>query len=87
MAQFGNDNRAKTGTGLPVPIEAPAVRLPVRGAASANFVSQLLAARDRLETQRPLRRASVTTALDAYRAGSGIAVRRMPQGYRRTIVV
>jgi hypothetical protein len=71
---------------LPVPVLA-ADRQPVRGSAPAPFVSQLIAARARLEAQRVRRRAPVDTALGAYAEGAQISVRRMPAGYRKTVVV
>jgi hypothetical protein len=83
-----DEKRAGTEPGLPVPLEPRAPRPSLmRSAPQAAFLSQLLAARGRIETQRTRRRAPVDTALDAYRAGSAITVRRMPQGYRRTLVV
>ena len=73
---------------LPVPIEPRAPRPSLlRSSAAVAFLSQLLAARSRLDPQRVLRRAPVDTALDAYRAGSAITVRRMPKGYRKTLVI
>lgn len=73
---------------LPVPLEPRAARPSLlRTSAAAGFLSQLLAARSRLDPQRVLRRAPVDIALDAYRTGSTITVRRMPKGYRKTLVI
>lgn len=88
MSESANGKRAESGAGLPVPLETRAPRPSLmRSAPEAAFISQLLAARERLDTQRIRRRAPVNIAVDAYRAGSTIAVRRLPQGYRRTVVV
>jgi hypothetical protein len=79
--QIGEDR-----AGLPA-VVTPVYRQPVRGTASAPFVSQLLASRARLDTQKARRRAPVDTAVDAYANGARISVRRMPQGFRKTLVV
>ncbi len=72
---------------LPVAQDTPRARLQiVRLAPSVDFISQLIAERDHLPPQRERRRAPVGVALGAYDAGSKIAVRRMPAGYRTTIV-
>lgn len=55
----------------------------LRGAPSADFVSQLIVERDQLPAQGE----SVETAVGAYDAGSRIAVRRIPAGYRKTMIV
>jgi hypothetical protein len=72
---------------MPVPLtitlERPSL---VRTAPSAAFVSQLLAARDRLPPQRERRRTSLDTALGAYAQGGRITQRRMPQGFRKMVV-
>jgi hypothetical protein len=70
--------------GWPVALERRAqqrIRL-LQGAPSADFVSQLIAERDQL----PLAGDNVGTAVGAYEAGGRITVRRMPAGYRRTVV-
>ncbi|GLQ54216.1 hypothetical protein [Devosia nitrariae] len=73
---------------LPVPLEPQAPRPSLlRTSAAVEFLSQLLAARSRLDPQRVLRRAPIDIALDAYRTGSAITVRRMPTGYRKTLVI
>lgn len=82
MPEFDTDR-----PGLPVPISFAAERPSLaRTAPSAAFVSQLLAARDRLPVQRERRTASVDRALGAYAQGSAITQRRMPQGFRKTVV-
>jgi hypothetical protein len=76
---------ADNGTGWPVRLERrqqERIKL-MRGAPSADFVSQLIVERDRL----PSRDESVGVALGAYTAAGKIAVRRMPAGYRKTVVV
>jgi len=75
----------RNGTGWPVRMERrkqERIKL-LRGAPSADFVSQLIAERNQLPTKGQ----SVGTAVGAYDAGSRIAVRRMPAGYRKTMIV
>ncbi|HWV20531.1 MAG TPA: hypothetical protein VN036_05855 [Devosia sp.] len=75
-------------TQLPVPVNASGPRPSLAWSApTAAFVSQLIAAREHLPPQRERRTASVDRAVGAYRQGAGIAVRRMPEGYRKTVVV
>ncbi|MCW5722355.1 MAG: hypothetical protein KIS86_14545 [Devosia sp.] len=82
MPEFETDR-----PGLPVPLDVAAARPSLaRSAPSAAFVSQLLAARDRLPPQRERRTASVERALGAYAQGSTIAQRRMPQGFRKMVM-
>lgn len=54
----------------------------LEAAPSADFISQLIAERDNLPAQDEF----VGTAVGAYEAGSRISERRMPVGYRRTVV-
>lgn len=76
----------KTG-GLPVLVGAPTPRPSLqRNQTAAAFVSQLLAERDRLPPQRSRRRGSAEGAIGAYAAGAKVAVKRMPMGYRTSIV-
>lgn len=58
-----------------------------RSAPTAAFVSQLIAARDRMATQRPCRQNTPEAATSAYKSGARIAERRMPAGFRTTIEV
>jgi hypothetical protein len=53
---------------------------------TATFVSQLLAERYRLPPQRLRRRATPEGAVGAYAEGAKVAARRMPLGFRTTIV-
>jgi len=72
---------------LPVPVTAAGPRPSLAWSApTAAFVSQLIAAREHLPPQRERRRASVERAVGAYRQGAGITVRRMPEGYRKTVL-
>lgn len=65
----------------------PRERLHIAHAAPhADFISQLIAERQHLPPQRARRRAPVTEALAAYDSGARIADRRLPPGYRKTIV-
>lgn len=87
MSVSENQNRPDPAPGLPVVIDAAAPRPSLqRSQTNATFISQLLAARDNLPPQRQRRQGSVEGALGAYRAGASIAVRRLPQGYRKTVV-
>lgn len=72
------------GTGWPVRLERrkqERIKL-MRGAPSADFISQLIAERDQL----PNRGESAVAAVGAYTAAGKIAVRRMPAGYRKSVV-
>jgi hypothetical protein len=74
--------------GLPMLIGPPRERpLLTRTSSNADFVSHLIATRQHLMPQRAKRRVSPASAVDAYVTGAGIAVRRMPAGYRTTKVV
>jgi hypothetical protein len=82
MRQFGTiDGR------LPVPTEARSGFSSYRGAPKAAFLSQLIAERHHLSTQRVKRQAPVADVLRSYDAGGKIAVRRLPPGYRMTLDV
>jgi hypothetical protein len=72
---------------LPVPVDPRQPRPSLqRNGTSADFLSQLIAEKQKMALQRGKRREPVETALNAYAQGSTIAVRRMPQGYRKTVV-
>ena len=87
MNDFDMANRPDPAPGLPMVIAIAGPRPSLRrNETTAAFVSQLLAARENLPPQRRHRRGTVEGALGAYRAGASIGVKRMPQGYRRTIV-
>lgn len=58
----------------------------MRPAPAAAFLSQLIAERQHLAAQRLRRRAPLEEALDAYAAGGRIDIRRLPAGFRRSIV-
>jgi hypothetical protein len=73
------------GTGWPVRLERrkqERIKL-MRGAPKADFVSQLIAERDQL----PAKAEAVGAAVGAYAEGGRMAVRRMPAGYRKTMIV
>ena len=57
-----------------------------RSETTAAFVSQLLAERNNLAPQRARRRGSAEGAIGAYADGARVAVKRMPVGYRTSIV-
>jgi hypothetical protein len=56
-----------------------------RAATPATFLSQLIAERHHLATQRVKRRAPVADVLASYDAGGRISDRRLPPGYRMTV--
>lgn len=56
-----------------------------RGAPKAAFLSQLIAERHHMPTQRARRQAPVGKVLETYDAGGRIAIRRVPPGYRLSI--
>ncbi|MCY1560736.1 hypothetical protein D9M68_979080 [compost metagenome] len=57
-----------------------------RSETTAAFVSQLLAARANLAPQRARRRGNADGAIGAYADGATVVVKRMPLGYRTSIV-
>ena len=73
--------------GLPVPTQTRSGFSAYRGAPKAAFLSQLIAERHHMATQRVKRQAPVADVLRTYDAGGRIAVRRMPPGYRTRIDV
>jgi hypothetical protein len=73
--------------GLPMVIEPARPRPSLkRTETTAAFVSQLLAERARLAPQRARRRATPEGAVGAYADSARIAIKRMPMGYRTSIV-
>jgi len=82
----GNGTKRKVFR-LPDGVEPPRTYLRVISPApNADFLSQLIAERQHLPPQREQSRAPVDEAVNAYDRGSRIAVRRLPAGYRKTIV-
>ena len=71
--------------GLPVATSNGMSFSSYRGAPKAAFLSQLIAERHHLSTQRARRQAPVAEALRTYDAGGKIAVRRLPPGYRMSV--
>ena len=83
------DNRTGRTSGNP-PLHYAAGRLDRRAdpyGMPADFVSQLLATRERMAIQRFENLSPTHIASNAYVRGSRIAVKRMPNGYVRTLVV
>jgi len=70
---------------LPVSTGAAPGFSSYRGAPRAAFLSQLIAERHHLATQRARRQAPVAEVLRTYDAGGSIARRRVPAGYRMDI--
>ncbi|MGV8853672.1 MAG: hypothetical protein ACOH2L_03425 [Devosia sp.] len=74
-------------SGLPVALQAARARPSLaRSQTGAAFVSQLLAARANLPPQRLRRRGSAEGAIGAYANSANITVKRMPAGYRKSVV-
>jgi hypothetical protein len=71
---------------LPVRQEARPPLSLVSVVPTAAFVSQLIAECDRLPPQNERRLTSAAGAASAYRAGAAISVRRMPEGFRKTVL-
>jgi hypothetical protein len=82
-----NDIEADFDRYLPVVVERSAPRPSLaRNSTEASFLSQLLAAREKLPQQRGKSRAPTGHAVSAYSASAASTVRRMPKGYNKTIV-
>ena len=72
---------------LPVPIDLGARRQftesrGARGTPRTEFLSQLIAERHRMATQRTKRRATPLEVLRTYDAGGKLKILRMPPGYQ-----
>ena len=73
--------------GLPMLIEASRPRPSLaRSQTGAAFVSQLLAARANLAPQRQRRRGTNEGAIGAYADSARTAIKRMPAGFRKSVV-
>jgi len=68
-------------------LEGVAYRSPGSNLARATFVSQLIAERYHLAPQRERRRASIADAVGSYAAAEQQAIRRLPPGYRKAMLV
>ena len=73
--------RAVALTAAPETVIRPALQR-----ARAAFVSQLIAERLHLPPQRERRRESAATAVDSYAHTAEGAVRRLPPGYRKSLL-
>ncbi len=80
--------QSETRAGLPV-FHGPAPTRPslIQSMPTAAFVSQLLAARERLILNGTGHRDDTAGAVGAYDRGARMAERRMPLGYRKTKLV
>jgi hypothetical protein len=77
----------ETETRMLAALEAASARPSLaRSVPTATFVSQLIAARERMTPQRPRRNGTPEGAVGAYGQTARLADRRMPAGYRRTVV-
>lgn len=76
------------GAGLPVPSGAARPRPSLaHSAPTAAFVSQLIAARQKSGPHPAQRSGTPAGAVGAYGKGARISERRMPLGYRKTMLV
>ncbi|WDR01472.1 hypothetical protein PSQ19_11745 [Devosia algicola] len=86
MTEIDSAKRSNMRPGLPMVIEAQRPRPSLRRSeTTAAFVSQLLVGRRHQTASRPFRPANPAVA--AYAVGARITDVRMPQGYRKTVVV
>jgi len=77
--------KSTTSSNLPVVVSGRRQRPSLfRHRVPAQFLSQLIVARNRMAVQRPKKRAPVNVATCAYSAGSKIAHPSMPAGYGHT---
>ena len=73
--------------GLPMALEPRRERPSLkRSETAAAFVSQLLAERNNMAPQRARRRGTAEGAIGAYSSGAKVAVKRMPLGYRTSLI-
>ena len=85
MADLAQSNDESTG--LPVAQGSANSRPSLAfSAPTAAFVSQLIAARAHLPPQRARRLGTAEGAVGAYGQTARLSEKRMPQGYRRTVV-
>jgi hypothetical protein len=82
MSQIGTPRER-----LPVALGLATRQFSARSAPEAGFLSQLIAERHHMATQRARRQAPLAEVLRTYDAGGKISIRRMPPGYRTTIDV
>jgi hypothetical protein len=87
MVQTMSDLAQSETVSLPV-AKTPAAARPslAFSAPTAAFVSQLIAARAHMPTQRARRMGTPEGAVGAYGQTARLTQRRMPQGYRKTVV-
>jgi hypothetical protein len=82
MSDAENPDDIDFGRYLPVPVATRAPRPSlIRVSTEASFLSQLI-----VTHERPTRSAPAGHAVSAYGASASSAVRRMPNGYNRTVV-
>lgn len=86
MAELAQSETERAG--LPLVQHQSAARPSLaRSVPDAAFISQLLAARAHLPPQRARRIGTAEGAVGAYGQTARLAQRRMPMGYRKTILV
>lgn len=83
MADADTETPSIKTPGLPMVLEAPRPRPSLaRNQTTATFVSHLLAARSQDDESA----AAVGGALATYSQGAKMSARRLPQGYRKTVI-
>lgn len=89
MVQSMSDLAQSETVSAPLPVaQGPAMPRPslAFSAPTAAFVSQLIAARAHMPGQRARRNGTAEGAVGAYGQTARLTQRRMPQGYRKTVV-
>jgi hypothetical protein len=83
MADADTEKQDEPKPGLPMVLEASRPRPSLaRNQTTATFVSHLLAGRQQADDAAP----NVGGALATYSAGAKASVRRMPQGFRKSLI-
>jgi hypothetical protein len=87
MPERPEDSRPRpTGLVLVAPASPRRAQPVVGPRAGAAFLSQLIAERMHLPPQRERRRETAEYATDSYASTARESVRRLPPGYRRTLI-
>lgn len=85
--QFDDKDEHSTGNLPVIYVPRAAPHQADRYAMPASFASQLMASRDRMALRGGTNVLPANMASNAYVKGGKIAVKRMPNGYVRTLVV
>lgn len=85
MSELAQSDTGEKGLPVPLALQGPRPSLAY-AAPSAAFVSQLIADHSHLPPQRARRVGTSEGAVSAYGQAARLSERRMPQGYRKTVV-